>query len=136
MAAGFLVLYSIPLVVSTHKVGLFREPSYEFGPAVAWVSSPNLVDVHEALLRHLMGPCCDFIESLIEVADRKVFQDTSTSSCSLCTASTLGILGIFSLVGGCVSLQLVVGDVIQELIFTSARGFSFGRFSYEDLMIR
>jgi hypothetical protein len=131
---GFLVLYFVLPIVDSHEVGLLRKLGYEFGRMATWCSSPYHVDGHVALLRHLVGPCCDFVKGLIEVMDWHILQDVATSICSLLIVSTSSVLGICSLIGGCIRRQLVVGDVIQVLVLAVVRGFT--RFGYEDLAVR
>jgi hypothetical protein len=74
--------------VSAHEVGLLRELGYEVDRTTTYSSSPYLVDVHKALLGHLVSMCCDFIQSLIEVADWYSFLEPPMSISLLLIAST------------------------------------------------
>jgi hypothetical protein len=108
MTAGFLILYLVLPVISTHEVGLLRKLSIDFSHTISLCSSPNLVDGHEALLMCVMGSCGNLVEHKVEVADRESCKDATAPFCSLRVASSSGVLGFSSLVGGCISRQLVV----------------------------
>jgi hypothetical protein len=100
-------------VVDPHEVSVFRELGDDLSSAYALSLTCDRCDRHEAFLRGGMYFALDRLESFRKVADGEVVSEAPASFVTLpvTLASSVPVGGRF--VGGCVSSQLVGGDVFK-----------------------
>jgi hypothetical protein len=103
-------------VVDPHEVSVFNELGDDFSSAYPLSLACDRYDRHEALLGGSVYPALDSLKSFCEVADGKVVSKTPASFVALSVTLTSSVPIGASLIRGCVSRQLICGNVLKVLV--------------------